>query len=111
VNATAVLLNNVNKRRVVGVARSSQTMAAKTMAVMAILTSPNRRNRRLSKMSARAPAGMANRNIGKVDAAWTRATITGSGLRLVISQADAALDIQPPVLDATVAIQTMLNRR
>jgi hypothetical protein len=37
--------------------------------------------------------------------------MTGSGLRLVISQADAALDIQPPILEATVAIQIVLNRR
>jgi hypothetical protein len=63
------------------------------------------RNLRLSKMSASAPAGIANRQIGSVLAAATRATIKGSGLRLVISQPLAALYIQPPTLETSVAVQ------
>jgi hypothetical protein len=57
-------------------------------------------------MSASAPAGSANRNIGKVVATWTIETINGSGLRSVISQPDAALYIQPPILEMTVAPHT-----
>src|SRR5262245_15644728 len=61
------------------------------------------RNFRLSTISASAPAGTANRNIGSVVATWTMETTSGSGLRLVISQPDAALYIQVPTLATTVA--------
>src|ERR1700683_2436267 len=64
------------------------------------------RNLRLSKMSASAPAGNANRNTGSVVAVCTNATTKGSGLRLVISQPDAALYIQPPTLETRVPVQT-----
>ena len=59
----------------------------------------------MSKMSASAPAGNANRNTGSVVAVCTNATTKGSGLRLVISQPDAALYIQPPTLETRVAVQ------
>ncbi len=49
---------------------------------------------------------MANRQIGSVLAACTSATISGSGLRLVISHPDAALYIQPPTLETSVAVHT-----
>ena len=67
------------------------------------------RNLRLSKISASAPAGSANRQIGKVLAACTSATINGSGLRVVISQPEAALYIQPPTLETNVAVQITAN--
>jgi hypothetical protein len=44
-------------------------------------------------------------NIGKVVATWTIETMNGSGLRSVISQPDAALYIQPPMFETTVAVQ------
>ena len=69
------------------------------------------RNLRLSKISASAPAGIANKQIGKVLAACTSATISGSGLRLVISQPEAALYIQPPTLETKVAVQMTANAR
>ena len=64
---------------------------------------------RLSKISASAPAGIANKQIGKELAACTSATINGSGLRLVMSQPEAALYIQPPTLETTVAVQITVN--
>src|SRR5437879_6306007 len=64
------------------------------------------RNLRISRMSASAPAGMATRKIGSVVATCTSETMNGSGLRLVISQPDAALYIQPPTFEITVAAQT-----
>ena len=67
--------------------------------------SPTMRNFRLSRMSASAPAGTANKNIGNVFATCTSDTMSGSGLRLVISQPDAALYIQPPMFETTVAVQ------
>src|SRR5579871_1596125 len=56
-------------------------------------------------MSASAPAGSANRNTGSVLAVCTKATTRGSGSRLVISQPDAALYIQLPTLETSVAVQ------
>src|SRR5262245_21987852 len=66
-------------------------------------------NLRLSTMSASAPAGMANRNMGKVVATWTSDTTSGCGSRLVISQPEAALYIQVPILATTVAVHSTVN--
>src|ERR1700733_14345852 len=63
------------------------------------------RDLRLSKISASAPAGIANRKIGRELTAITSATMNGSGLRLVMSQPQAALYIQPPTLETNVAVQ------
>jgi hypothetical protein len=56
-------------------------------------------------MSARAPAGRANKNIGRLAATCTSETIKGSGSTVVISHAAAALYIQEPILEMTVAAQ------
>jgi hypothetical protein len=56
-------------------------------------------------MSASAPAGIATRNMGSVVATCTSDTMNGSGLRLVISQPEAALNIQAPTFAITVAVQ------
>jgi hypothetical protein len=45
----------------------------------------------------------------RVVATWTIETMNGSGLRLVISQPDAALYIQLPIFETTVAIQSTVN--
>ena len=52
---------------------------------------------------------MANRQIGKELAAWTKATIKGSGFSPVISQPEAALYIQPPTFETNVAVQITAN--
>src|SRR5215472_1878174 len=67
------------------------------------------RNLRRSITSASAPAGIAARNIGRVDAICTSDTTRGDGLRLVMSQPEAALDIQPPMLEITVTVQRTVN--
>ena len=67
------------------------------------------RNLRLSKMSASAPAGIASRQTGRVAAACTNETIKGSGLRLVMSQPEAALYIQLPTLETSVAVHITAN--
>jgi hypothetical protein len=54
---------------------------------------------------------MANRNIGRLFATCTRETVSASGSRLVMSQPDATLYIQPPTFDTTVAIQMTVNVR
>ena len=60
-------------------------------------------------MSTSAPAGMANRNIGRLFATCTIETMNGSGSRLVISQPEATLYIQPPMFETTVAVQITAN--
>jgi len=59
--------------------------------------------------SASAPAGNANKQIGRVSATCTSATMKGSGLRLVMNQPEAALYIQPPTLETSVAVQITAN--
>jgi hypothetical protein len=65
--------------------------------------------RRLSIMSASAPAGSASRNNGRLLATCTSETMRALGSRLVISQPEAALYIQLPTLDTTVAIHSQRN--
>src|SRR6516162_920567 len=60
-------------------------------------------------MSASAPAGRLNKNMGKVDIAWTRATWNGSGFRPVISQPAAAFCIQLPTLENTAATKSTVK--
>ena len=69
------------------------------------------RNLRLSTTSAQAPAGKANIKTGRLAATCTKDTINGSLVRLVISQPDAALYIQPPMFEITVAIHTRVKMR
>src|SRR6516164_1413620 len=58
-------------------------------------------------MSAKAPAGRAKRKMGSALATCTSDTIKADGLRLVISQPEAALYIQFPTFETTVAVQTI----
>ena len=85
---------------------SSHTKIANTAAIATAAICTTIRRRRRSTMSAIAPAGRLNRNMGKVVAAWTSATSNGSGRRLVISHAAAAFCIQLPTLETTVAAQS-----
>jgi len=62
-------------------------------------------------VSASAPAGSANRNIGRLFATCTSETINGSALSDVISQPDAAVYIHVPMFAATVAAQITANTR
>src|ERR1700722_15556833 len=67
------------------------------------------RNLRLSTMSVSAPAGIANRNIGRLLATCTRETTSGAELRLIISQPEAAVYIHQPTFETTVAAQITAN--
>jgi hypothetical protein len=109
--AESVLLTNMNSSNVHAVTRLVETRTANTTETRVTRTSRARMKRRLSMMSASAPAGSANRNIGKLAAACTRDTIKGSESRLVINQPAAALYIQPPMLATTVAAQSSLKMR
>lgn len=61
------------------------------------------------KISANAPAGRANRNIGNVDRAWTSATRVGESVKVVISQPDETSCIQVPTLETRPAVQISAN--
>ena len=62
-------------------------------------------------MSASAPAGRVNRNIGRLVAAWTRDTSSGSRARVVISQPDAVSYIEIPTSEKALASQMIANGR
>src|ERR1700751_3898611 len=96
----------INVSSQLGVIHSSHTKIANRAATATAAICTTIRRRRRSTMSANAPAGRLNRNMGKVVAAWTRATSNGSGRRLVISHAAAAFCIQLPMLETTVAVQS-----
>src|SRR5438105_14129804 len=102
-------MRKVKSNRLPGVARSNHTIAAKMAETTVIAISAQMRSFRRSMMSASAPAGSANRNIGSVVATWTIDTMNASGLRLVISQPDAALNIHPPMFATTVAVHSSAN--
>src|SRR5207237_10149565 len=70
-----------------------------------VMVSTTIRNLRLSKMSGSAPAGIANRQIGRLAAAWTSAPMNGTGLSGGMSQPDAAQYIQPPTFDTRLPTQ------
>ena len=99
-------IRKVHSRSETGLTTCSQTNTANNVETTAMKVSARIRNRRLSTMSARAPAGRANSTIGSVAATCTSDTMSGSASRLVISHADAELYIQPPMFDTSVALQT-----
>ena len=65
----------------------------------------------MSRLSVSAPAGIANRKIGRVVATCTSETTSGDESRLVISQPAAAAYIQPPMFEIRVAVQMTANTR
>jgi hypothetical protein len=85
--------------------RSSSVSAPSVAAAASIQACVATSSRRRSTRSARAPAGSASRNIGRLVAACTAATIGGDGARLVISQAAPTSCTQVPRFDAIVASQ------
>src|SRR5208283_4073523 len=72
---------------------------------------PTISRRRGSTTSASAPAGIVSRNIGAMVATWTADTISGFGLRLVISQAEAVSNIAAPTADTELAISMTVKAR
>src|SRR4051812_21321404 len=105
VTAAKTSTRKVNSSKVGGVIRSRPTSAANTVATIMIVVSARSKRRRLSTMSASAPAGSANRNIGRLVATCTSDTMRGSASRVVISHPAAELYIHVPTLAATVADQ------
>src|SRR5258705_4847908 len=102
-------IRKVKISKLIGVTRSRTTSAAKTALTAVVATSTPIRKRRRSMMSASAPAGSANTNTGRLAATWTSDTMSGSGLRPVISQPEAAVYIQVPIFAATVAAHSTVK--
>jgi hypothetical protein len=95
----------VNASKIDGLILSAQTSTLRiAMITVAAIWTTSKRWRR-SMISANAPAGRTNKNIGSEVATCTRATIKGSGLSPVISHPAAAFCIQVPMFETTVAIQ------
>ena len=110
-SAAVVPRRKVNSRSSPGVIAPAATIRAKVTARQPAQTWRPSRRRRRSIRSASAPAGRANMKIGRLVAAWTRATIRGSGASVVISQAAATSCIQVPMFDTTAANQISAKAR
>src|SRR5947209_3243745 len=111
VSDAPVPIKNMNSNTRPGVARWSQTIAPNKADKIVMAVSTTIINRRLSTISASAPAGIANRNIGSPLATCTNDTDKTSVSRLVISQPAAALYIQEPMFATTVAVQMTVKTR
>ena len=107
VKTVAIPDRKINVSSQFGVTQSSHTKIANRAATATAAICTVIRSRRRSMMSASAPAGRLNMNMGRVVAAWTRATSNGSGRRVVISHPAAAFCIQLPMLETTVAAQSI----
>ena len=104
-----MLSRKMKLRSVAGPTACSETSSANTRLSSIVRISSHRIRRRLSHRSANAPAGSASRNSGRLLATCTSDTSSGLGLRLVISHPEAALYIQVPMLETTVAIHSQRN--
>src|SRR5262245_56416788 len=100
-------MRKINASSMKGEIRPLSVTASKVMVSTSMKIWARIRSLRRSTMSARAPAGSAKRNNGKLVAAATRDTMRGDESRLVISQAVATLAIQPPMLVMSTALQTV----
>ena len=96
----------VKRRRSQGVVRPASVSRPRPAAASSIQVWVTSSRRRRSTTSASAPAGRASRNIGRLVAACTSATMVGDGDSVVISQAAPTLWNQVPRLEATVAIHS-----
>jgi hypothetical protein len=108
-SAASVPSSNMKSSSTPGPTACSMTSNANNALRSVVATSSTSISRRLSSMSASAPAGNANRNNGRLLATCTSETMKGLGSRLVISQPEAALYIQLPTFDTTVAIHSQRN--
>src|SRR6185436_2231111 len=89
-----------------GVVTPASVSTPSIAALASIQLCVNRRTRRRSITSARAPAGRESRNIGRLVTACTSATMVAEAARLVISHDAPTLWTQVPKLEATLAIQS-----
>src|SRR5208282_1538741 len=89
----------LNTRRVHGVARCAIVSQPSAPAARSIHACDRISSRRLSTMSASAPAGSARISIGRLEAVWINATINGDGDSEVISHAAPTFCIQVPMFE------------
>src|SRR5271166_107120 len=110
-SAPAAPSRNVVVRSAGAVSRCRETTTAKATPTATTADWATIRRRRGSTTSASAPAGIVSRNIGAMVATWTADTISGFGLRLVISQAEAVSNIATPTADRELAIRMTVKAR
>ena len=108
-SAVPAAITNMNSRSTAGVIKPSMTQTAKIADKIVVVLSATISKRRRSTMSVSAPAGIANRNIGRLFATCTSETSSGSVLSVVMNQPQAALYIHVPMLATTPAVHSTLN--
>src|SRR6187431_2302695 len=101
----------MNARRLISVIVPNEINTAKIAVDRVAANSVTSNTRRRLRISAKAPAGSPKMNIGRAVITCTMATARGSGFKSVISQLAAALCIQIPTLDTSVATHRTVNAR
>ena len=110
-SAPAAPSRNVVASSAAGVSQCSETTAAKATPTATTPTCATIRRRRGSTTSASAPAGIVRRKSGAMVATCTADTISGFGLRLVISQLEAVSNIATPTAEIELAIRMTVKAR
>ena len=105
--AEPVSSTKISSSKVIGVTSLVTVSRQSTSITASMNTWAMIRSLRRSTMSASAPAGSANRNIGSAVAAPTSDTMIGDGSSTVISQAVPTLAIQAPTFATSVAVHTV----
>jgi hypothetical protein len=93
------------------VTKPSIVSAPSMAAAASIQPCESNSSRRRSTISASAPAGSAKSRIGRLDAVWISATISGEADNEVISQAAPTFCIQVPMLETREATESARNMR
>ncbi len=106
-NAEPASSTKIRMRSVIGVIAPITVSTHSTTITASMKICAMMRSLRRSTMSASAPAGSANRNIGSAVAAPTSDTQIGDGSSVVINQAVPTLAIQAPTFATNVAVHTV----
>ncbi len=100
----------VKTRRIEDVVYPPKVRTLKTIATASEKYCVARKSFRLSIISARAPAGSANRNIDKLVTICKRDTTKGDGASDVMSQPDPTVCMAAPMSDANIVIHRNLYK-
>ena len=107
--ASPTPLANTSTKSKGGDSTPRKTVKLSTLATTATQIWVISKNRRLSRMSAKAPLGSPSKNTGKLAAVWTSATHKGVAVNEVIIQAAATSLIHRQMLAISQVLQSMRN--
>lgn len=104
--AAPVAMRKVKRRMVQGAIAPKRVRSPRARAAKSIQACATRSTRRRSRTSAKAPAGSERKNIGRLEAACTSATMVGDEVSVVIVQEAPTFWNQVPRFEKRPAIQS-----